>query len=76
MITYQDRLKQIGALSHSGDLSQCVIEYLKLRGDKLIRDLRGANHDTFEKIQGQMDENDKLMELVKAIQDSKLPPPE
>lgn len=74
-ISYQDRLKQIAALSHSGDLSVCIIEYIRFRGDKLIRDLRSCTPETLEKIQGKMDENDKLMELAVAIRDSKLAPP-
>jgi len=69
---YSERLKQIAAKSHGAPAEEWLTEYLKMRGDVLLRQLRRATVETLEKIQGQLDENDKLMELINAVKDSKL----
>lgn len=67
-MTYEDKLKAIAVAILNGGAHAALTEYLKLRGDNLLRTLRTAKVDTFQQIQGRLDENDKLMELINAIE--------
>lgn len=71
-MSYPERIKQIAAKSHGSPPHEWLTEYLKLRGDHLLRELRSCRVDKFENIQGRLDENDKLIELIKAIEESKV----
>lgn len=71
-MTYQERIKQIAAQSLGSPAQVWLTEYLKFRGSCLLVELRRSTPETLEKIQGKLDENDKLMELITAIEESKL----
>lgn len=66
-MTYEDKLKAIAVRALNTPPQIWLAEYLKFRGDYLLRELRTANKDSFETIQGSLDENDRLMRLIESI---------
>lgn len=68
VMTYEEKVRAIAVAILNGGAHAALTEYLKLRGDNLLRSLRTAKPETFQVIQGRLDENDKLMDLIKAME--------
>lgn len=73
---YHERLKAIAAAAYLQPAAVWLLSYLKFRGDCLLGELRRSDKDSFETIQGRLDENDHLMQLIKAIEEVNTTPPE
>jgi hypothetical protein len=66
-MTYPEKLEAIATAIVTGKAHDGLTEYLKLRGDNLLRQLRTSTEENFRQIQGRLDENDKLMDLIQAL---------
>lgn len=70
-MSYRDDLQSIAAMAVSQPARLWIKAYHALRKNGLMGELRNATHETFEKIQGQLNENDKLLDLVNMIENAK-----